>query len=336
MPFPSMPFPSPPRTALALLLAAGLGAPAFAQDAPATSAPPADTAGTEAPATVAPISPDTVVATVNGRDITEGDLALAISAPRPGEPPQTPEQRRARALSDIIGVRALAAKGEEAGLANADLDRRVAFLRDRELHNAYLTQTIEPSITEALLRERYEQEVGRSEPVEEIRARHILLESEEDARAVIEELEGGADFAELARARSTGPSATTGGDLGYFGPGQMVPAFDAAARALAPGEFSPEPVQTQFGFHVIKVEDTRKLEPPAFEQVREQVRELVTRERYIETLRDARAAAEIEIVDEGLARLIGPANGSGNGAAGDATDAAPADAAPADTAPAAQ
>ena len=288
------------RPWLALLVAGTFAAlPAAAQETPATDAEAAQPA---------PVSPDTVIATVNGRDITEGDLVLAMPAPRQGEPPATPEQRRARALNDLIGVRALAAKGEEAGLANADLDRRIAFLRDRELHNAYLSQTIEPSITEALLRERYEQEIARSEPVEEIRARHILLETEEEARAVIEELGGGADFAELARARSTGPSAATGGDLGYFGPGQMVPAFDAAARALGPGEFSSEPVQTQFGWHVIKVEDVRKLEAPAFEQVRAQVEELVTRERYIETLREARAAAEIEIVDEGLARLIGPAN----------------------------
>ena len=293
---------STPRSLLAALLlgTAALAlpaAPVLAQDAPAADA------ATEA----APMSPDTVVATVNGRAITEGDVALAMGPPQPGEQ-LTPEQRRARALSAIIDVRSVAARAEEAGFDNADLKRRVAFLRDRELQNAYLSDTIEPSITEALLRERYDQEVGGVPPVEEVRARHILLETEEDARAVIGELQEGADFAELARARSTGPSAATGGDLGYFGPGQMVPAFDAAARALAVGEFTTDPVQTQFGFHVILVEDKRALEPPAFEQVREQVREVVTRERYIETLREARSEAEIVIEDEALARLIGPAN----------------------------
>lgn len=286
-------------TASALLLALPL-VPALAQDAPTEAAP------AETPQTVPPVSPDAVVATVNGRPITEGELALAVRPPQPGQAPLSPEQQRARALSDIINVRALAARGEEAGLADADFERRISLLRDRELHNAYLASTIDPSITEALLRERYEQEIGRSEPVEEVRARHILLETQEDAEAVIEELQGGADFEELARARSTGPSAATGGDLGYFGPGQMVPAFDAAARELEPGEFSSEPVQTQFGYHVIKVEDTRVLEPPAFEQVREQVRELVSRERYVETLREARSAAEVDIADEALARLIGP------------------------------
>lgn len=279
---------------------------------PAASAQ--DTGGAEAPAeagaeaTAAPVSPDTVVATVNGRAITEGDLALAIAPPRPGEPPMTPEQRRARALSALIDVRSVAARAEGEGMDDADLQRRVAFLRDRELQNAYLARTIEPSITESLLRERYEQEIGSQPTVEEVRARHILLETEEEARAVIAELEGGADFAELARARSTGPSAATGGDLGYFGPGRMVPAFDEAARQLSVGEFTTEPVETQFGFHVIVVEDKRALEPPAFEQVRDQVREVVTRERYVETLREARSDADVVIEDEALARLLGPLN----------------------------
>lgn len=296
------------RHHLALLAACSILAvtpAAMAQDAAGTGAP-ASEAGAEPDA--APISPDTVVATVNGRAITEGDVALATAPPRPGEPPLTPEQRRARALSALIDVRSLAARAEADGMDDADLQRRVAFLRDRELQNAYLARTIEPSITESLLRERYEQEVGSQPAVEEVRARHILLETEEEARAVIAELEEGADFAELARARSTGPSAATGGDLGYFGPGRMVPAFDEAARALPVGEFTTEPVETQFGFHVILVEDKRSLEPPAFDQVRDQVREVVTRERYVETLREARGEAEIVIADEALARLIGPAN----------------------------
>ena len=283
----------------ALALGTALLAPiaaTHAQDAPAP-----------APETVAPISPDTVIATVNGRAITEGDVALTMAPPQPGEQ-LTGEQRRARALSTIIDVRSLAARAEADGLDDDDLKRRVAFLRDRELQNAYLSRTVVPSITEALLRERYDREVGSVPPVEEVRARHILLETEEDARAVIGELQAGADFAELARARSTGPSAATGGDLGYFGPGRMVPAFDEAARALEVGAFTTEPVQTQFGFHVIYVEDKRTVQPPAFEQVRDQVREVVTRERYMETLREARSGADIVIEDEALARLIGPAN----------------------------
>ena len=258
-----------------------------------------------------PLSPDRVVARVNGRAITEGDLALALGPPQPGQPPQTPEQRRASALSALIDLRAVAGRAVEAGLENEDLERRLAFLRDRELHNAYLEQTIEPAITEALMRERYDQEVGAVEPVEEIRASHILLETEEEAREVITALDGGADFAELARARSTGPSAAQGGDLGFFGPGRMVPAFDQAARATPVGEYSREPVETQFGFHVINVTDTREVGPPPFEQVREQIREILRRELYVETLREARGGAEIEIEDQALARLLPPTRTGG-------------------------
>lgn len=278
----------------------------------------------------APLSPDRVVARVNGRDITEGDLSLALGPPQPGQPPQTPEQRRASALAALIDLRAVAGQAVEAGLDDEDLERRVSFLRDRELHNAYLEQTIEPAITEALMRERYDQEVGAIEPVEEIRASHILLETEDEAREVITALDGGADFAELARSRSTGPSAAQGGDLGFFGPGRMVPAFDQAARSIPVGEYSREPVQTQFGFHVINVTDTREVGPPPFEQVREQIREILRRELYVETLRDARDAADVVIEDQALARLLPPTR------AGEASsDEAGGDTAPgSDTAPA--
>ena len=304
------------RLAAAAIAFAAL--PAVAQEAPAQDAQ-------AAPA----MSPDKVVATVEGRPITEGELVLAAPPQRPGQPPQTDEQRRASALSALIDLRAVAARAEEEGLVDEDFERRMQFLRDRELHNAYLSSTIEPAITEALLRERYDQEVGSTPPVDEIRASHILLETEEDAKAVIAELEAGADFAELARARSTGPSAANGGDLGFFGPGRMVPAFDEAARALDVGASSSEPVQTQFGFHVIKVTDKREVAPPPFEQVREQVREIVARELYVEALREARADAEVQIEDAALARLIPGAQG---GTSEEAEPAAGGESAPAATA----
>ena len=294
-------------TALALAIGMAGLAPAAAQTADAT----------EGSGTAAPLSPDKVVATVGGRAITEGDLALAMQ--QPGEPQGTAEQRRASALSALIDLRAVAARGEAAGLADEDLERRVKFLRDRELHNAYLSQTIEPAITEALLRERYDQEVAGIEPTEEVRASHILLETEEDAREVITALDGGADFAELARSRSTGPTAARGGDLGYFGPGRMVPAFDEAARALPVGEYTREPVQTQFGFHVIQVNDKREVGPPPFDQVRPQIREIVSRELYVETLRKARNEANVSIEDPALARLLA-ASVPGAGASGDAAE----------------
>ena len=274
----------------------------------------AGTGSTEA-ASPQTVSPGTVVAVIEGREITEGDLSLIPPSPEAAQ--MSADQRRAAALAQLVDLSSLAAKAEAEGVADAEFERIMRFLRDRQLASTYVRRAVDPAVTPELLRERYEREIGAVEPGEEIRASHILLESEEDARSVIEALDGGADFAELARERSTGPSAPRGGDLGYFGPGRMVPEFDAAARALEVGAYSKEPVQTQFGFHVIKVVDKRETQPPAFEQVEPQLRQLVSQELEYETVRDARQEAEIEIRDPALAALLAPL--TGDAPDGDAT-----------------
>src|SRR5690606_36060757 len=138
------------------------------------------------------------------------------------------------------------------------------------------------------VRARYDKEIAALEPQEEIRARHILLKSREEAEAVIDKLEAGADFVELAKTESAGPSGPTGGDLGFFGKGQMVPEFENAAFALADGEFTRDPVQTQFGWHVIPREEHRTQPPPEFDAVKDQVRQIVMGEKYRALLADIR------------------------------------------------
>jgi peptidyl-prolyl cis-trans isomerase C len=133
-----------------------------------------------------------------------------------------------------------------------------------------------------------------------VRARHILVRTQEEAEAIIEQLDAGADFAELAVEKSTDPGKGDGGDLGYFGPGQMVEPFEEAAFALEVGAYTKEPVQTQFGWHVIKVEDRRAQQPPAFEDVKEQIRSILFRDAYGSVVEKARAGAKIEILDEAL------------------------------------
>jgi peptidyl-prolyl cis-trans isomerase C len=155
-------------------------------------------------------------------------------------------------------------------------------------------------VSDADIKARYEQEIAAVPPEEEISARHILLETEEAAKAVIAELDAGKDFAELAKEKSTGPSAAQGGDLGFFTKGRMVPEFEAAAFEITPGEYGKEPVKTQFGWHVIKVEERRETAPPAFEEVADQVRQLVMRERYAELIRTARSETEIDVLDPDL------------------------------------
>jgi peptidyl-prolyl cis-trans isomerase C len=142
-------------------------------------------------------------------------------------------------------------------------------------------------------------------PVNEVHARHILVKSKEEADAIIKQLDGGADFQKLANEHTADPGGkTTGGDLGYFGPGQMVPEFEKAAFALDVGTYTKQPVQSQFGWHVIKVEDKRSQQPPAFDQVKEQFRSVVLREKYFELVKSLRSASKIEISDPELKKGV--------------------------------
>jgi peptidyl-prolyl cis-trans isomerase C len=250
---------------------------------------------------VAQDAADPVVATVGGVEIRTSELQMAEADLDPQFESLPAEQRRVAALAAVIDIKALARKAEAEKLDETESFKRLmAFQRDRALHNALFRSGVVESITEEDVRARYEKEVAATPAEEEISARHILVETEEAAKALIAELDEGKDFAELAKENSTGPSAANGGDLGYFTKGRMVPEFEAAAFALEDGEYAKEPVQTQFGWHVIKVEDRREAAPPPFEQVADQFRQLVLRERYGDLIREARGAVEIEVLDENL------------------------------------
>lgn len=251
---------------------------------------------------------DVVVATVNGAPVTETDLSLAISDLNDqfGQLPE--EQRRAAALSAIIEIRLMAAEAEKAGLADGDeFARRMALLRERALHSAFIDKEIAGAVTDDAVRARYDKQIAELVPAEEMRARHILVESKEEAEAIIAELDAGGDFEAIAKEKSKDGAAANGGDLGYFTAGRMVPEFETAAFAMEVGAHSKEPVQTQFGFHVIKVEDKRNQQPPAFEQVAEQFRSLLLREAYFAKITELRSAAEVEIADPALKEALEPA-----------------------------
>ena len=147
----------------------------------------------------------------------------------------------------------------------------MAFLQQRALHGELVEKGVVDKVTDAEVRARYDQEIANTPPVNEVHARHILVKTKEEAEAIIKQLDGGADFEKLANEQTSDPSGkSSGGDLGWFGPGQMVPEFDKAAFALEVGKYTKEPVQTQFGWHVIKVEDKRAKQPPAFDEVKDQ------------------------------------------------------------------
>lgn len=273
------------RLAMAGSLAGLLASPALAQDGTSLEA----------------LEPETVLATVNGYEITE-DEALMASQDFAEQLQQVPaEQRRAVIVDALIDLHLLAMAAEEQDLDESEeFERRMAYQRARTLRTSYLVEVIAADVNEEVLQEAYDEAVADFEPTEERKARHILVESAEDAANVIEELDGGADFAELAAERSTGPSAANGGDLGWFGRGRMVPAFEDAAFSLEVGSYSSEPVETQFGFHVLIVEETRETEAPAFEELAPQIQQGLLQQRFVETIDGLREAAEVDYVAEGL------------------------------------
>ena len=247
---------------------------------------------------------DKVVARVDGEDVMHSELMEAVQA----LPPQYQANVAAilpTLLNRMIDLKLAGKAARAEGLAeDEEVKERVAQAEEQIIRDIYLQRTVEAGVTEEKLQESYEKHNAENPPKKEVHARHILLKTEEDAKAVIAELDGGADFATLAQERSTGPSAAQGGDLGYFVAEQMVPEFSKAAFELEPGKYSSEPVQTNFGYHVIYVEDSRLSEPPAREAVEAQLREQLSREIIEEAFAGLRSNAEIEILltpEEGAA-----------------------------------
>ncbi|WP_350335426.1 peptidylprolyl isomerase [Coralliovum pocilloporae] len=238
-----------------------------------------------------------IVAKVNGQVITESDIEFA-SIDFQEQLARVPEANRRQTIIDLLVdtfVFAEAAEGQNLD-KNETFEKRMAFLRRRALRNAYFSEVVEKAVTDADIKARYDQEIGQITPEQETRARHILVKTEDEAKAIIKELDGGADFAELAKTKSTGPSGPGGGDLGYFAHGRMVKPFADAAFSMDIGSHSKEPVQTQFGWHVIKVEDRRSQELPSFEAVKDQVRDIVIADKLQSVLKDLKDKAKIEII----------------------------------------
>ena len=256
----------------------------------------APAAGEAAPAT----DPTTVVATVGETSVTRADLdtfKARIADRLQSLPPSDQDKQALDVLIDQILLSNLA---REAGLEKSeDFQRNMRFTQGQALQSAYVSRLAD-TITDEQIEARYNEEIGKVAAPEEVRARHILVKTEEEARAVIEEVKGGADFAEVAKAKSTGPSGPRGGDLGFFGRGQMVPEFDEAAFAMKPGDVSSEPVKTQFGYHVIKVEERREKSLPTLEQSRDRMRQFILRDRYLAEVKKARETVKVDIPDENL------------------------------------
>ncbi|MBO0661955.1 peptidylprolyl isomerase [Jiella sp. CQZ9-1] len=247
---------------------------------------------------VAQAADSDVVAKVGKSTVTEAELKAAEAELGPQFQSLPADKRQLAVLSALIDIKALAAEAEKAKMQNDPaVKAQLEFDRDRALHNAYFAKEGIAKISDDELKARYDEEIKAMPPRKEVHARHILVKTKKEAEDVIKELEGGADFQKVAKEKSTGPSGPSGGDLGFFSQGQMVPAFEKAAFALKPGEFTKEPVQTQFGWHVIQVVETRDAPPPKFEQVKDQLQQLLLREKYMQMVGKARKALGVDYVD---------------------------------------
>jgi peptidyl-prolyl cis-trans isomerase C len=239
---------------------------------------------------------DPVVAKVDGQPIHLSDLKDAVQG-LPENLRGMPSQTLYPMLLDkLIDGRALIAEAHKSGLDHdPTVQRQVAAAEDRALQTAVLNKEVGPSVTDEAVRARYDQEFAGKPGEEEVHAKHILVDSEAEAKKIIGQLKGGGDFAALAKQYSKDPSgAQQGGDLGFFKQDEMVPEFAAAAFALQPGQVSPEPVHSQFGWHVIMVVERRRAEPPSFEQARDELRQKMIQEGVQKVVAKARASASVE------------------------------------------
>jgi peptidyl-prolyl cis-trans isomerase C len=252
---------------------------------------------------------DAVVAKVGDVEIHQSELNLAVSNLDPQLAQLPDDQKKVAALSAAIDVKLLSQKAAAEKLDQTDdFKSRMAYLKDRELHNAYFKAHVVDAVTPDEVKARYDKEVAALPKQEEVHARHILVKTEDEAKEIIKELDAGKDFTELAKEKSTDPNKADGGDLGYFTRGRMVKEFEDAAFSMPVGSYSKTPVKTDFGYHVIKVEDKRDAAPPPFDQVQDQVKQLVMRDKYLDLLNQAKASEKVEITDPALAKGYEDAN----------------------------
>ncbi len=253
----------------------------------------AQTAETAETAETAAYDAGTVVASVNGTDITLGHVILMLNR-LPEQIQGAPDEQLFPGLVEQLVDQTLLADQATADGAEDPLEVRLLLENERRASLAMLSirEGIDGPVEEAELQAAYDTAFADFEAQPEFKASHILVETEERAAELLAEIEAGADFAETARTASIGPSAPSGGDLGWFGPGQMVPAFDEVVQSMEPGTVAG-PVQTQFGWHLIQLAETRMGAAPTLDQVRAELEDEVRQQRLRDEIAALRAEAEI-------------------------------------------
>jgi peptidyl-prolyl cis-trans isomerase C len=246
---------------------------------------------------------DTVVAVVDGVEIKQSDLDFAASEVGPRLGNFRPEDRKRVLLQFVIENELLAAAGEKEKLNETDtFDARVKYHTRRALRDAYFDAGITGAVSESDAKKIYDEKIANMKPEQEVHALHILVTTKQEAEEIKKRLEAGEDFAAVAEEESKDKNAK-GGDLGFFTRGQMLKPFEDAAFALDVGEIS-DPVQTQFGWHIIKVEEKRDQKPPSFDDVKEAIISQLVTQKAQTVVTELRNAAKIEIVDPEIKRSM--------------------------------
>ena len=246
----------------------------------------------------------TIVATVDGQEITAGTVALFFQSLPPQYRQMPLEQVFPQLVERLVDQKLIAAAARKTGLADRpDVQARFRMLREGVLNQLYMDERLKAGITDEKLRDAYQKMVALEPKKEEVHARHILVKTKEEALAIIAQIGKGADFIALAKVKSTGPSGRNGGDLGFFAAGQMVPPFSEAAFGLKKGEVTRDPVKTQFGWHVIKVEDRRISGSRRFEEVADTLRQQMTEAIFEKEVQTLRAKAKIDIIGAGGSKI---------------------------------
>ncbi len=290
---------------------------------------------------VEPLPVETVVATVDGKPLTAGEMRVALQF-LPQQYYYLPGDFLFNTLlREMIDIRLMAEAASAEGIDQAEVERQVVFYRERLLHQAYLKKRKDVEITPEVIKQRYEEMLKAAVPEDEVRAHHILVKTEEEVKAIAEELAKGGNFEALAQAKSIDQSnAKDGGDLGYFKKSKMVPEFADVAFATEKGKVSA-PVQTEHGWHLIRVDDRRAAQPPTFEEVVPDVRDQLMAELVDRAAKAVRAEKKIEMVKLdayavlGLPKPVAPPTAESLPATESKDGAAPSDAPAATDTPAA-
>ncbi len=237
-----------------------------------------------------------VVARVNGAEIRRDDVLKAIET-LPAQYRQLPKEVLFDRMRDqLVTSKLIDQAAEKAKLGDdPEVKKQMAEVRDRIIQQVYLTRAVETELTDAVLKKKYDETIKAQPAKEEVHARHILVRDEAEAKKVIAELEKGGNFAELAKKYSIDGSSGQGGDLGYFTREVMVPEFSTAAFALKnKGDYTHTPVKSQFGYHIILLEDKRTAPPPAFDEVKEQIKQDMAQELIVAKMAELRKGAKVE------------------------------------------